>query len=45
MRRREFIAGLGAAVWPVAARAEPGERVRRVGVIALGEADEPAARA
>jgi len=32
MNRRKFIAGLGgAAVWPVAGRAQRGERVRRVG--------------
>lgn len=42
MRRRESIAGLGgAAVWPRGARAQAGERVRRVGVLSLGEANEP----
>jgi ABC-type uncharacterized transport system substrate-binding protein len=34
IRRREFIAGLrSAAVWPVVARAQQGERMRRVGVL------------
>jgi putative ABC transport system substrate-binding protein len=33
MRRREFIAGLGAVAWPAPARAQQGDRVRRIGVL------------
>jgi putative ABC transport system substrate-binding protein len=45
MRRREFIAGLGAAAWPLVARAQQGQRTRRIGVITGRSADDQDASA
>ena len=47
MRRREFIALLGSAAvaWPRSARAQQGERVRRIGVLMNLASDDPEAQA
>jgi putative ABC transport system substrate-binding protein len=42
MRRREFIAGIGsAAAWSVGARAQQGDRVRRIGVLMPIDENDP----
>jgi putative ABC transport system substrate-binding protein len=46
MRRREFLGILGgAAVWPVASKAQQAERVRRVGILNILGPDDPESKA
>jgi ABC-type uncharacterized transport system substrate-binding protein len=46
VNRRDFVTFLGAtAAWPLAARAQQGERVRRIGVLTADTEDDPQTKA
>ena len=46
IERREFITLLSSAVaWPLAARAQQGERMRRIGVLIAQDENDPVAKA
>jgi putative ABC transport system substrate-binding protein len=46
MRRREFVTLIGgAAAWPIAAHAQQGERMRRIGALTINAEDDPEYRA
>jgi putative ABC transport system substrate-binding protein len=44
IRRREFIAGLGATAWPVVALAQQADRMRRIGVLMNLSENDPEGR-